>query len=280
MHIFNTTCEAYLGMLELVLNHPEFVCEPRGLRIHECLNVQFKVNNPTSSPIVTKDPERNECIRNYVEKEFALYKSGSRKVEEFAKASKFWKGLANPDGTINSAYGWLIWKNKSCGNPQFERQVVEDRWRKASNREPTIIDPNTGKVVPIWNDTEFMRTPWEWAVRSLIADRDSRQAIIRFSLPEHQWDGNKDQTCTMHGVFMIRDNKLHLTIVMRSNDLVKGLVYDLPWFCSLLHEMKAALYAVEDNGIHVEIGSYTHIAHSLHIYEQDFEKVKKMLGYA
>jgi len=278
MHVFDTPSQAYLGMLDLVLNHPEFVTKPRGLPIYECLNVQFQIRCPDSSPITTQDAERNAVIRSYVAKEFDLYKAKSRRVEDFELASKFWRKIANPDGTINSAYGWLIWGNKSCGNPLFERKISEDEWRRMSGKEPIVV--RNGETHPIWTDTDFMRTPWEWAARCLVEDRDSRQAIVRFSLPEHQWKGNKDQTCTMHGIFMIRDNKLHLTIVMRSNDLVKGLVYDLPWFCSLIQTMRKTLYDVEENGVQVEPGTYTHIAHSLHIYHDDVAKVKKMLGHA
>jgi thymidylate synthase len=118
-------------------------------------------------------------------------------------------------------------------------------------------------------------TPWEWAKESLLADKDTRQAIMRFSLPEHQWMGNKDQTCTMHGNWLIRDNKLNLTITMRSQDMVKGAVYDWPWFCSLMDKM-----LVELKSAYPELakGRYTHIVHSIHCYEKDTETILKMIG--
>ncbi len=117
-------------------------------------------------------------------------------------------------------------------------------------------------------------TPWDWAKNCLMQDKDTRQAILRFSLPSHQWFGNKDQVCTMHGHFRIRDDRLNLTIVMRSNDAVRGLVYDMPWFCSLIFRMRADLL------IHypeLKDGTYTHFAHSMHIYERDEHRVKAML---
>ena len=120
-----------------------------------------------------------------------------------------------------------------------------------------------------------MRTPWQWAKDSLIKDKDTRQAILRFSLPSHQWMGNKDQVCTMHGNFLIRDDKLNFSIVMRSNDLMLGLVFDLPWFCSLMDKMIEELKPHYPN---LTKGYYTHTVHSLHIYERDELKVKKMLG--
>ena len=66
-----------------------------------------------------------------------------------------------------------------------------------------------------------------------------------------------------------------MTTVMRSNDLVLGLVYDLPWFCSLMDKMIDELIPYYPN---LTKGHYTHSVHSLHIYEKDEDKVKKMLG--
>ena len=244
MKIYNTVSEAYLGSLKDVMENPEFRCAPRGQAILEKLDYSFKVLSPTSDPVETKDLERNETIKSYTAKEVDIYNSGTQLASEFAKASKFWNQIANADGTVNSAYGYLIWKNHSHGNPMFE-------------------------------PAPCMRTPWEWAKLSLMKDKDTRQAILRFSLPEHSFVGVKDFTCTLHGNFLIREDKLHLSIVMRSNDLMLGLVYDLPWFCSLIDKMVEELKPTYPN---LEKGTYTHTVHSMHIYERDLEKIKKMLG--
>jgi hypothetical protein len=264
MKIYQTVSEAYLGTLEDVYDNPDFISEPRGLRCREKLDYSFRVLNPTSDPIVTKDPQRNSVIESYTKKEVELYNSCTNSAEDFGRASKFWLSIANPDGTVNSAYGHLIWAKKSHGS-DFERdiQVVE-----ASNK-PGIGD--------IFATKSIRRTPWEWAKESLIRDKHTRQAILRFSLPEHQWFGNKDQTCTMHGNFLIRDDKLYFSVVMRSNDLTLGLVYDLPWFCSLMDRMIEELKPKYPN---LTKGHYTHTVHSIHIYERDTEKILKMLGRA
>ena len=64
---------------------------------------------------------------------------------------------------------------------------------------------------------------------------------------------------------MIRDNKLHCTTVMRSNDVVFGLSYDLSFFISLQK------YIADRLG--VLYGSYTHYTFSMHVYEKDFDLV-------
>ena len=80
--------------------------------------------------------------------------------------------------------------------------------------------------------------------------------------------------CTLNGVFQIRDNKLNFTVDMRSNDVFFGLTFDYPFFTILQQQMHTLLKKVYPD---LELGTYTHIAHSLHMYERDFDKVEKML---
>jgi hypothetical protein len=143
---YQTIDEAYREVLKDVYNNPDYKAAPRGLPIREKVDYVFSVLSPTSEPIKTADGERNKVIADYTNKEVVLYDSGTNKVADFAKASKFWEKLANPDGTINSAYGFLIWKNYSCTSLFSDRAM----------------------------------TPWEWAKESLEADKDTRQAIMRF----------------------------------------------------------------------------------------------------
>lgn len=253
MKIYETIHEAYLGTLADVIDNPDYVCAPRGLKIREKTDYQFRVLKPVAEPIVTLDTDRNKVIVDYTNKEVELYNSCSNRVEDFAKASKFWKKIANKDGTINSAYGYLIWKNKSHGD---------------HIRELELYGPNVTK-------DECYRTPWEWCKMALANDKDTRQAIIKFSLPEHHFKGNKDYVCTMHANFLIRDDKLNLSVVMRSNDLVKGIAYDIVFFVSLIDKM-----IVELKDIYPELtkGHYTHTVHSMHAYEKDLNTINKMLG--
>lgn len=264
MKVYNDASEAYLGTLADVYFNPDVKSAPRGQPVREKLDYSFRVLQPTNDPIVTRDSKRNETIRSYTAKEVELYDSCSNSAEDFGKASKFWLSLANPDGTVNSAYGHLIWAKKSHGS-DFELEQVECNafWDQD-------VPGKVFKTVPV------RRTPWEWAKQSLIDDKDSRQAILRFSLPEHQWKGNKDQTCTLSGNFLIRNDELHFSVVMRSNDLTLGLVYDLPWFCSLMDKMIEELRPFYPT---LTKGHYTHFVHSLHIYERDTDKILKMLGH-
>jgi thymidylate synthase len=263
MKAYDNVHEAYLATLVDVYDNPQYISSPRGQRVREVLNYQFTINNPVSEPIITKDLDRNKTIVSYTEKELELYNSGTNLASDFGEASKFWLKLANPDGTVNSAYGHLIKHKKSHGNPVFE-----------------LYDLLGGSVTEVHEvlaqkASEAMRTPWDWAMDSLKSDKDTRQAILRFSLPEHFYKGNKDMTCTLQGNFHIREDKLHLSIHMRSNDLVLGAVFDLPYFIGLMDDAVSELRVIYPN---IEKGSYTHKVDSIHIYDRDKDKVLKMIG--
>ena len=254
MNTYDNIHDAYLGTLADVLDNPDYRCAPRGQEIYEKVDYQFRVLKPEAVSVVTKDPERNKVIASYTAKEMELYNSCSNRVEDFARASKFWEKIANEDGTINSAYGFLIWKHKSIGHSAYELWNTENRY-------------TTGD--------EAMRTPWEWSLECLKSDKDTRQAVMKFNLPEHGYKGVLDFPCTMHGNWHIREDRLLLSIVMRSNDLNRGLLYDISFFISLMDRMVDELKPTYPN---LQKGHYTHTAQSAHIYEKEMPQILKMLG--
>lgn len=83
-------------------------------------------------------------------------------------------------------------------------------------------------------------------------------------------EGLHDYPCTMHANFRVCHGALDLTIVMRSNDLWLGYPYDIMQFSILQLTMADFLG--------VRVGAYTHIAHSLHLYERDVEKAEILLS--
>lgn len=229
----NTFAELYMNAMDAVYNHPEYECSPRGLKIKECTNAVLELTNPYSNLFKCTDKTLTMPTA-YTKKEIALYLSATNLVEPFAKATAFWSKIANDDGTINSAYGNLIFN-------------------------PSLQDG---------------RSQFDWAYDSLVADKDSRQAIIRFNNTSHQHAGVKDFPCTFVGTFHIRNNKLNFTISMRSNDIVKGLIHDLPSFTLFQHLMLLRLKPIYPD---LEIGTYTHIDSSLHVYETEFDLVERRL---
>jgi thymidylate synthase len=243
MRIYVNADQAYLKTLEMLLHTPDCRSQPRGKPVSELLDDTTRIMVPKAGSLRTNCQHRNDVMAKYHEKELAAYLHGGFAVDDWTKLSKFWTDLANPDGTINSNYGALIFRNWSCGDKKFEKTVGP-------------------------------QTPWEWARESLITGKDTRQAFVRVSLPRHQWIGNKDQVCTMHLNFLIRDRTLRLTTVMRSQDVVKGWAYDVPFFIYLQHRM---LDELRETYPWLGVGTYTHFVHSLHLYEKDRTVAERML---
>ena len=262
--IYDNLHEAYLGTLADVYDNPQFYCAPRGQKVREILDYKFVIENPVNEVIVTHDPVRNKVIESYTKKECELYNSGTNSAEDFGQASKFWLKLQNPDGTVNSAYGYLIKHKRSHGHPIYEM---------ADKLSAMTLEAVSESISEMAVDT--MRTPWQWCVESLRSDKDTRQAVLRFSLPEHFYKGNKDMVCTLSGTFHVREDKLYFSIHMRSNDMMLGLVFDLPWFISLMDDMVNEL---KDIYPLLKKGTYTHTVDSMHVYDRDEEKVLRMLG--
>lgn len=173
---------------------------------------------------------------NYLKEELKLYFMGKNDAISFSKASKFWNNIKTDQGLINSAYGYNLFIKKNC----------------------------------------FGYTNFEWAIKTLKKDINTRQAVFHISTPEYNYNGNLDYPCTMYGIFHIRDNKLYLSINMRSNDVFFGIVYDIPFFLLL---MQCALLELKKHYPNLKIGYYYHFANSMHIYNKNIELLKKSLNY-
>lgn len=77
----------------------------------------------------------------------------------------------------------------------------------------------------------------------------------------------KDTVCTYSINFTIKDNKLNMSVLMRSNDLVFGFCNDQYCF-SKLQELVSKI-------LNKEIGYYYHFAQDLHVYERHFNLKNK-----
>lgn len=103
------------------------------------------------------------------------------------------------------------------------------------------------------------------AYRVLKANPDSRQVVLQIweaksDMPSD--DGKevaKDIPCNVCGMLKVRDGRLEWTQIMRSNDIYRGLPYNIVQFTSL-HEVMAGWLGLE-------LGHYNHLSDSLHMYE-------------
>ncbi len=124
---FETANEAYEYMHnEIITNGVEFA----GTKA--LFNIGFTIENPTNKVITNK--ERN-WKHDYAEAEWKWYMSGDRNIsklgEIYGKIPAIWKQMADPDGEVNSNYGWQ-WQR----NNQLEHVI--DKLRTEGNRQAAI----------------------------------------------------------------------------------------------------------------------------------------------
>lgn len=111
-------------------------------------------------------------------------------------------------------------------------------------------------------------------VNILKNDMNTRQAVLDIHMNHDtrlsSINGSKDIPCTLNLIFSIRNNKLNLTINMRSNDIIYGLPYDIFMFTNLQQ--------VIANELKIKTGRYIHNVVSLHVYKNMLDKLYMMIS--
>lgn len=171
---------------------------------------------------------------SYWKREFAWYMAGNRQSEYIERHAKLWAEIKSKEGFLNSNYGWLVFYNR------------------------------TGQGL----------APYEWALTSLLNDKESRQAVITFNTGRFNIVGTKDYICTQFMHFLIRNDELICFIGLRSSDAIFGLPNNIPFWkfvqLQLLSELKTKYPHLQPGKIVVNIDS-------AHIYQRHYELVKTML---
>ena len=223
---------SFQDVLDDLWNDPDYIASPRGMEVREIRDCSLEIQDPMQNIYTNKF--RSSPLK-YIAAELLWYFSGTDDPTYIENYASLWKNLHNEDGTVNSAYGNLLFSD--------------------------------------YNEHGF--TQYNWVLKSLIRDKDSRQAFMHFNKPKHQFLENKDQVCTLQSLFHIRENKLHMTLTMRSNDVILGFMTDWAFF-SILHYH--TYLHLKNYYPDLQMGSYTHISHSMHLYERHYDMVKNMVG--
>ncbi len=99
----------------------------------------------------------------------------------------------------------------------------------------------------------------------------SKRGIVVFYSPEKDTLPLRKETPGIVMInFIIRDNKLHSTMVIRSNDMFHG------WPGNVAQAYFLTEYVAEE--LNYPIGSITTFSISAHIFEEQFEDIKKVIG--
>lgn len=157
------------------------------------------------------------------------------------------------------AVGELLWY-LSGNNKLSAIQKFTKAWDRMSD-DGEHVNSNYGYCLM----HKFGFNQIEQALIQLRDNPNSRQVVLHIKEARNLIDNpTKDLNCTVCLQLFIREGKLYMTTYMRSNDLWMGFPYDVFQFTCL-----QILLAME---LDVELGTYTHVAGSLHLYERDYAK--------
>lgn len=171
-------------------------------------------------------------------------------------------------------------------NPFF--QVAESLWIISGHSDVDFLDLFNKNMVNFSDDGKYFNASYGERIRSfgkndlhrviynpvdqledvylkLTSDKDSRQATIIISHPQFDnssytvGEQGKDIACNLAITFKVRQNKLHMMVFNRSNDILWGLFGANLCQFSTIQELLATWLGVE-------VGSYHHVTDSLHLY--------------
>jgi thymidylate synthase len=234
--VFENFTQAYYALVDATYNQADYETAPRGMKIRENLFTSFVITNPRDRLLYV--PERNFPL-DYVMAEILWYISANNETDWISNYSSFWKNISDDGVTANSAYGARIF-------------VPHERIG--------------GWKAPVdWNQ-------WDYVKEELKADPDSRRAVIHIRTAQDSFLAKKDVPCTLNLQFFIRDEKLHLIVQMRSNDLILGTALDVPAF-TFMQEMMAM-------ELGLDVGFYYHTSNSMHVYERHYQMCEDILKNA
>ncbi|GHT36387.1 hypothetical protein FACS189427_07900 [Planctomycetales bacterium] len=203
--------------------------ESRSGETNESLHVLLQLDNPREKWVTNRFPPMNIAFA-LAELIWILNGSDKSKIINFWNQNlrEYAEDSENKEH-YHGAYGKRL--RISFEIDQLER-AYHSLKEKPSNRQTVML---------IWNPA-----------RDMPLDNGSEQS--------------RDIPCNICSLLKIRDNRLEWTQIMRSNDIFRGLPYNLVQF--------TGIQEIIAGWLNVEVGTYNHYSDSLHLYENDRNKVK------
>lgn len=213
-----------------------------GSRDGSCLEIlghQAKFVDPTRAMVVS--PTR-KTSPEYAGAELLWYLAGSRETAPMEAYAKQYARFGN-EGIAMGAYGDRMMRNLVEFN-DAANELENEKGTRVGNQISAAVEelrsnPESRRcVISMWRSSDLVE-----AVRG-------------------EWN---DVPCTVCIQFLLRDEKLHANVYMRSNDWWLGMPYDMWCFCQL--------QLIIANRVGARPGTYTHSVGSMHAYNRDIEKV-------
>ena len=166
---------------------------------------------------------------------------------------------------------------------KFNTKYADREWNWYLSQNRSVKELK--KFAPIWdkmhdpNDPEELVNSnygWQWnrnnqlqhVINELKTNPTTRHAWITIYDGKEKDTYKYDTPCTLNIGFYITDNKLNMSVIMRSNDLIYG-------FCNDQYNFSKLQKMVADE-LGIDVGTYYHYSANMHIYQMHFNM--KQLG--
>lgn len=171
--------------------------------------------------------------------------------------------ITTPWRKFNTDYAEYEWEWYKGGNPDAREISKRAKiWAQCMD-DSGNVNSNYGYQ---WNRGE-VKSQFQYVIDELKRDPNTRRAVISIYDGKETHLYSKDTPCTLSISFSIEEEKLDMSVHMRSNDLIWGFCND-QWCFSKLQEW----IALE---IEREVGIYYHSVVDLHIYERHWNMKNK-----
>lgn len=165
---------------------------------------------------------------------------------------------------------WLWYLGANKYDDSIEQHAT--MWKKLKQVDGSYHS-NYGQY--IFAEPHLLDSQFWVCVRQLIIDPGTRRASMMLLKQEHLYPENTDTVCTYAINFTVENNALHMTVMMRSNDVIFGFTNDA--FC--FHQLYNMVYVILAQNIQdLQMGMYTHMSNSMHVYERHFEMIDKLVA--
>jgi len=193
-------------------------------------NVGFEIQYPAANAIVDSKIKRNWSLE-YANAEWQWYLSGDRNIAK-----------------LGELYG-----------------KVPAIWERMADEQGNV-NSNYGYQ---WKRGYNHKSQLDYVIELLNDNPETRQAAISIYDGKEHPDYKTDTPCTYAIQFTVLDNKLNISVVMRSNDLWYGFCNDQYQFSNL------QLLVAQRTGY--DVGTYYHFAHNLHLYNDKLPEQEEMM---
>jgi thymidylate synthase len=208
--------------------------------------------------------------------------------ENATHAFEYWLAILRNSGykfqNTKALFNIGFWLENPMDNIVYHRERpwnqeyadAEWKWYLTGDNRLSTLGDIYGKIPKIWqrmadkDGRVNSNYGWQWnrsrqldyVVNLFERDPQTRQAAISIYDGKENANYAFDTPCTYAIQFYITDDKLNMSVMMRSNDLWYGFAIDQYCFSNLQKTVAQRLS--------IEIGQYYHFTNNLHIYNDRF----------